>query len=175
MDIPAIRVALICASRTQAEITKRNLSVFGEFNFVHTGKDFKTNFKKMVEKDPQVIIVDTASNNDYYREFDPRFLKIGRFLPRTRILIRTELPEQHPFVQEAYENGASIVDERLAYQKIAETICTLIDTKEQVVRYESQARHDIEHSANPSRYGKPPKPEFRDHKNLRPIREKERS
>ncbi len=46
----AIRVALICASKAQSEITKRNLSVFGEFDFVHTGKDLKTNFKKMKRK-----------------------------------------------------------------------------------------------------------------------------
>ncbi|MDO8657432.1 MAG: hypothetical protein Q7K55_01730 [Candidatus Levybacteria bacterium] len=167
----AIRVAFICAARTQAEIANEKLNIFGAFTFVHFGKDLKTNFKEMVKSSPQVIIIDTSSDINYYNNFDPRFSKIRNNLPSTKILIRTELRKDHPFIQEAYKNGASIIDECLDYQKIAETIGILINTNEQIVRYESRIR-DLEPSANPSHYQKR-KSKFRDHRDLRPIREKE--
>lgn len=148
-----LRIAIICASIKQAELTKIHLLPFGAFNFVHTGKDLKTDFRKMTKEAPDIVLVDMSSMQDNYREIDPSFGKLRRFLPEVKIIIRTGLNLEHNFIREANENGAIIIDERLDYPKIAETLQKASTAEEPFIRYESRTRHDIlGHSAHPSHY-----------------------
>lgn len=139
--VPSLtRIAIICQNRSIAQNMARHLSSHMAFDLVHTGQNLSRGFRKLVKRKPHVILVDTTAPN-CYRDFDPKFQEVKNALPGIRIVIRTELDEEHHFVREAYNNGASIIDDRLEYLKIAQTLQDVLTVEKPVIRYRPEVRH----------------------------------
>ena len=126
------------------------LSLFGQFETVYQGGSLSTNFKQLVKARPDVVIIVTGTPNTFYDEINPRrFQKLAEWLPNTKVLLRTELERDHPFIKDAIACGASVLDERCDWPIIARGIERIMQG-ERLVLYESR-KQDLE--TNRSRLG----------------------
>jgi hypothetical protein len=138
-----IQLALISGSTEQRKLMEEKLSQFGTFETVYRGKSLSTNFKQLVKTKPDVVIITTGSPDTFYAEINPeRFQKLTGLLPNTKILLRTELDENHPFIKDSVAHGANIMDERCDWNTIAKEIGRIAQG-ERLVHYESK-RQDLE-------------------------------
>lgn len=172
-----IRLAYIGSSKLQRKILEEQCLREGNIKFVHNGKDLKTGFKELVGKKPQVIFIDTTTQIGYYNDFNPNFRKIyqEKQLKDTKIVIRTELSQTHPFVKEAHENGAFIIDERVNIEKLVQKINEIAKDKELIPYMVYESRNHALDSYRTNNYReKIPGRDYRSFRELQFSRGKER-
>ncbi len=137
-----IRVAIISGLKQQRDYTAAILGQVEGLEVVYKGNSVTTHFRQLRRTNPDIILLTTGAPDAFHTDLNPRFPNVRNRLPRTKIMLRTELDRSHPFIQEAVRSGASVIDERIDFAKIAEAI-PRVHSGEQLVLYAAKG-HDLE-------------------------------
>ncbi|MEK7182583.1 MAG: hypothetical protein AAB694_00280 [Patescibacteria group bacterium] len=140
-----IYVAIIGGLKAQRAYAREHLLQFPTMRIVFEGKSLREHFKRLVRSNPHIVLILTGSQNTFAEELYPAFTKIQERIPRAKILLRTELSQEHPLIQKAIEAGVNVVDERYDFTKITEALRRVVEG-EHIVWYKGRAE-DLERAS----------------------------
>ncbi len=132
-----IHVALIGGLKAQRAYAREHLLQFPTMRIVFEGKNLGEHFKRLVRSNPHIVLILIGSPNTFAEDLDPTFSKIHEGIPGAKILLRTELSREHPFIQKAVETGVNVVDERYDFTRITEALRRIVEG-EHVVWYKGR-------------------------------------
>jgi DNA-binding NarL/FixJ family response regulator len=135
-----IRLAVISELAGQRRIIAEKLSLLGEFQTVYQGESLSTNFDHLRKASPDVIIVSAVNPGTFQRDVNESSCrKIANLLPDTKLLLLTDLQQDHTYVKEAIRCGLNIIHDHSDWSAVANGIEMIMDGKH-LIRYESDAR-----------------------------------
>lgn len=138
-----IRIALIGGGKENRSYARKRFAQMPGFEVVFESNSPQTHFKSLRNARPDIILVTTGYPDTLHDELDPKFEKVKSRLPAAKIFVRTELTEQHPFVQEAIRAGISIIGEGHDFDEIAKGMWRITHGGEQVVNFAPRS-YDLE-------------------------------
>jgi uncharacterized protein Usg len=139
-----IKLAIFSGLAEQRQEIQEQLAPFGDFNIVFSGKNLRSASAYWRKARPDIFLIQTGTPDNFHYDLRPDFPSVRNALPSAKITLRTELSQNHEFIQRAIKNGVSIIDERTEWRNVAGVLIQ-VSTGEQVVRYE-QRKFDLESS-----------------------------
>ncbi len=116
-----IRIAHISGLKKQREDMKKAFLEEEDIELVCSQQSTGTSFSVLRKSDPDIIIIDPETPNNFFYELDSRFIKLRRRLPEVKIILRTGR-KGHEFVKDAATYGVNIIDDALDLAKLKEGI-----------------------------------------------------
>lgn len=122
MSMNPIRTALISGAPGEREYLRAQFINYPGIRVVYEGQNLSTHFKKLKAAAPGVIVVTEGTVNNFINELTPALQRTRAKLPGTNIIVRTLLDPQHPFVEQSYDAGISIVGTNVDIQRLVDGI-----------------------------------------------------
>ena len=144
-----IRVALISSVPPLRDSIARGLSAYCVQIVSREMQDFGTNSLNMLRRKPHVILVDGIPQTPEEQISFKRFQEKVRRKSSARILIRTDLSESDPSVEEAIRRGISVVDASTNLEHVVQIMQSLKSFKGPFKRFENHKVTDLESFGSP--------------------------
>ena len=131
-----IRLAVISELPGQRKIITDKLSLLGKFKIVYQGESLSTDFNHLVRALPDIIILSAVSPLTFRKEVGKkRCQEVADSLPDTKILLRTNLPQDHTYIKETISYGVNIINDHCDWSAVASGIEMIMDGKK-LIHYE---------------------------------------
>lgn len=121
------RVAILMQAKGRRKMLERDFAKLEGITVVACQKDMKTGIKAVFRQRPDILLLYTDGPGFFPDELQvslPRMLERLKKekLFKTKVLLRTQYPEDHELIRSAFEAGVNIIDDKYDAPVIAEAM-----------------------------------------------------